>query len=456
MKYLGYYTCFFGGNDNYSCLIPPIPSESNDCYYFTNNQSIYDALNNTKWIRIFMNEIPIYNDDVLDAMSSKELRSCPHHFEILNNYEYLCWFDTKLKVFDSSVNNCIIRMNDSNKTVALTKHPYSDKYTSVWDEYNAAIQYEKYCKQKDNYNKYIKKQLESGFSEKIHVFYCGGFSIRKNSENVKDFNEFWFHNIKECGIEYQISLQFVEQKFSNIILELEYQETWKYFYECLNLDKPTFLFNKTNTFCVSVLSHQVRWEKQVDRFKCAGLDATRWLAATPENGQIVDNFWHWLTPLQKACSQSHLNIWKHLLNSNDLEYAFILEDDACFDFNWKQKMQQFFTDVNDPEWDMILLNASEPIEPINKWVKITEQYLTGGYILSKKGAKTMIQMFENNYAASDWMTSRLEVAGHSYSYFPWLIIQEGIETTVGSNVDADHQKVLRCLSEINYDINNYN
>ena len=65
-------------------------------------------------------------------------------------------------------------------------------------------------------------------------------------------------------------------------------------------------------------------------------------------------------------------------------------------------------------------------------------------------------MFENNYAVVDWMSSKLELNGHSYSYFPWLIIQEGIETTVGSNVDADHQKVLRCLSEINYDINNYN
>jgi GR25 family glycosyltransferase involved in LPS biosynthesis len=228
----------------------------------------------------------------------------------------------------------------------------------------------------------------------------------------------------------------------------------KYFINLKEVE-DNFIFNKTNTFCISAPSHEARWKKQEYRFKNTGLDAARWLAATPDNGQIVDKFCDWLKPLQKACSQSHLNIWKHLLNSNDLEYAFILEDDACFDFNWRQKMQQFFTDVNDPEWDMILLNASEPIEPINKWVKITEQYLTGGYILSKKGAKTMIQMFENNYAASDWMTSRLEVAGHSYSYFPWLIIQDGKESTISGNVDADHQKVLKCLSEINYGIENY-
>lgn len=449
MKFLAYYTCFFGGTNNYSCLIPPLPSETYDCYYFTNNQSIYDSLNNTKWIRIFMNEIPIYNDYILDTMSSKEIRSCPHHFEILNNYDYLCWFDTKLKVFESTVHNAISKMTELNKIIAMTKHPYSDKYNNVWDEYNTAIQHDKYYKQKDLYSSYIKKQLQSGFSEKINVFYCGGFSIRKNNKIVREFNEFWFTNIKECGIEDQISLQFVQQKFDNCILGLKYCENWKYFYE------PSFTFNKTNTFCISLLSNEERWNKMERRFKNTGLDSSRWMAATPDNRLIYDDFLDSLTPFQKACTQSHLHAWKHLANSTELEYALILEDDACFDVNWKQKLQQFFTDINDPEWDMILLNASESIEPRDKWVKVTEQYLCGGYILSKKGARIMLSMFENNCAMSDWMTTRLQLQGHSYSYFPWLIIKEGKETTIGSNIDADHQKVLRCLSEINYDIKNY-
>jgi len=227
-----------------------------------------------------------------------------------------------------------------------------------------------------------------------------------------------------------------------------------YFINCDQLT-DAISFNKTNTFCVSLLSNEERWIKMERRFKYAGLDAARWMAATPDNGLIYDNFWDSLKPLQKACTQSHLNIWKYLVKSKELEYVFILEDDACFDVNWKQKLQQFFTEVNDPEWDMILLNASEPVEPKEKWVKVTEQYLCGGYILSKKGAGNLINMFENNYGMSDWMTSRLQLQGHSYSYFPWLIIQEGKETTIGSNIDADHQKVLKCLSEINYDIHNY-
>jgi hypothetical protein len=64
-------------------------------------------------------------------------------------------------------------------------------------------------------------------------------------------------------------------------------------------------------------------------------------------------------------------------------------------------------------------------------------------------------MFENNYASSDWMTSRLQMRWNSYSYFPWLIIQEGDESTIGSGVEADHAKVIRCLKEANYSLENY-
>ena len=34
MVTLCFYTCYFGGNSNYSNLIPPIPSLQYDCYYF--------------------------------------------------------------------------------------------------------------------------------------------------------------------------------------------------------------------------------------------------------------------------------------------------------------------------------------------------------------------------------------------------------------------------------------
>ena len=64
-------------------------------------------------------------------------------------------------------------------------------------------------------------------------------------------------------------------------------------------------------------------------------------------------------------------------------------------------------------------------------------------------------MYESCYHTSDWMTSRLQLYGKSYCYFPWPIIQEGNESTICSGFELDHAKVLRCLDAINYSIDNY-
>ena len=53
------------------------------------------------------------------------------------------------------------------------------------------------------------------------------------------------------------------------------------------------------------------------------------------------------------------------------------------------------------------------------------------------------------------MTSRLQLHGHSYSYFPWLIIQEGKDSDIGSNLEADREKVLHCLNKIQYSLDHY-
>ena len=210
-----------------------------------------------------------------------------------------------------------------------------------------------------------------------------------------------------------------------------------------------FAFNNDNTFCINLTSNPTRWANIQKRFTSINLPVTHWPASTPND--LTDTFVTNLSPNQKACAQSHINIWRHIIQNN-LDYALILEDDACFD---KQFWDKLNTITPDPEWHMVVLNASEPMKEQNKWCRVYEQYLTGGYILSNNGAKIVLDIFANNFCASDWMTSRLELYNHSYSYFPWLIIQEGNESTIGSGVELDHKKVLKCLGDIGYSLDNY-
>jgi len=190
------------------------------------------------------------------------------------------------------------------------------------------------------------------------------------------------------------------------------------------------------------------------RFQTEKLEVFRWIASTPDT--LTDNFHSYLSPGERACAQSHIRIWRHMLE-NKLDYAFILEDDACLDKNGRTKLNDF--QIADPYWDLLLLNSSEPVEPNFVWMDVQEQYLTAGYILSQRGAVRLLQWFDGNFASSDWMTSRLQQNHHSYCYFPWLIIQEGLDSTLkktGETHDADHEKVVRCLKAIDYDLSNYN
>jgi len=223
----------------------------------------------------------------------------------------------------------------------------------------------------------------------------------------------------------------------------------------------SFLFDHTNTFCISV--NENRWKKMSRRFEYEGLDVMRWKAVLPD--ETVDVFFEGLNPLQRACAQSHINIWKYALESG-LEYVFIMEDDACFKIRWRDALAEIYNMLYDvtPEgegeefvisWDAIFLNASEPMPYMNSWGIVKEQYFGGGYILSKQGVKWLLDRFRAKYYSTDWMTTRLQERNMSYSYYPWLIIQEGKESTIGSGVDLDHAKVVRCLGQIDYSLDNY-
>jgi len=201
-----------------------------------------------------------------------------------------------------------------------------------------------------------------------------------------------------------------------------------------------FVIDSSNTFCISL---DVRWPRMSARLDQLGIECQRWNASTPDT--VVDRFAGYLNGGQRACGQSHVNVWRTIIERG-LDYAFILEDDAMFMTDWREKLDRL-SGVDDPEWDAAFLNASEPITPEDTWTVVREQYLTGAYIISRRGAQWLLGWYANEFAASDWMTSRLQSRGHSYSYFPCLVIQEGLDSTIGSGVEADHAKVVRCLGD---------
>jgi len=85
-------------------------------------------------------------------------------------------------------------------------------------------------------------------------------------------------------------------------------------------------------------------------------------------------------------------------------------------------------------------------------VKVTARALQ---TISKNGAHRLLDAFQGCFCSSDWMLTRLQLRGNSYCYFPWLIIQEGMDSTIRDDCSPDRDKVVRLLKEINYDLENY-
>lgn len=223
-------------------------------------------------------------------------------------------------------------------------------------------------------------------------------------------------------------------------------------------NKPSYnwKFDRNNTFCISLESATGRRQRMEERFGYFGMDVYFFCAACTTE-EFVGPFADYLSHGQRGCAQSHFNVWKHIVE-NQIPYALVLEDDAMFDKDWRRKLDEVYelTQGKGGTWDAIFLNCSEPIVPKDIWCKVTDQYLTGAYVVSLQGAGTLLAIvrdwFSGTLYGCDWTTTRLQSCENSWSYFPWLVIQEGRDSTIGSGFEADYAKVVRCLGAIGYNI----
>lgn len=222
---LAVYTCFFGTHTNWANRIPT-PLEGIDHYYFTNNPTTYEQLASTSWTRVWV-DLPMSDDNLVCAEQTKHLRCCPEEYPQLRRYSHVCWIDSKLTFTSrTAVFDLLDALDRSAAVWVFTRHPLP--YTDVWGEYHEAIKHEKYARQQDRYSHYIQSRLAMGYSEQIPQRVCCGFSLRKMCPLAFEIGKMWYREIQECGIEDQISFQFVHQRYEDAILMVPYQTGWSY------------------------------------------------------------------------------------------------------------------------------------------------------------------------------------------------------------------------------------
>jgi hypothetical protein len=214
---LAFYTCFYGDSDNPAYKIPALPSETYDCYYFSNNRDILQKLEGTKWIQVYDNK-QLSADVIQSCMQGKHVKAYPEDFEILTKYDYLCFLDSKLdKLSETFIENRIRKYFVEQNYALLLRHHINLK-GSVWNEFNESMNQDRYVKQRTRYVSYIQDQIRSGLQETTENHAQCGLLIRNMKHpNMHDLDKTWYSHILACGIQDQISFYFVKQLFAQDI-----------------------------------------------------------------------------------------------------------------------------------------------------------------------------------------------------------------------------------------------
>jgi hypothetical protein len=221
-KYLAFYTVFVGSDNNPSFMIPEVPSEKYESYYFTNNKNILKKIEDTKWIPVYL-EIDETDDEIYSCMKAKDVKILTHKFEQLRDYQYTCFLDSKLpKVSETIVQRLIYKFFILEDSAMALRRSNIVLEANVYKEFDESMKQSRYVRQAERYKEYIEEQKEKGFSTVTDDHFACGFIIRNmRHPKVKEINETWYEHLKNCGIQDQISFFFAKQKFNKIIKPID-------------------------------------------------------------------------------------------------------------------------------------------------------------------------------------------------------------------------------------------
>ena len=217
-KRLAYYSVFCGTDGNEASVVYDAPSKAFDCYFITDNENAFQSSKSRGWLSLRMPGEPS-DDDVGANMKCKDLRTRPHRYKFLLSYDYLVFIDSKIAkdVHDSRTLSVIQAMPSSAALVHRRHDLLQNPPFSVWQEFHLAMNQPRYKIQEAQTTRYINKKLQSGFRELKSTHLLGGYILRNmRHPNVTGIGEYWYQNILECGIEDQISLFFVHQRFHDL------------------------------------------------------------------------------------------------------------------------------------------------------------------------------------------------------------------------------------------------
>ena len=210
---IAFYSTFCGHERSMSLSVPvhAIPA---DFYFISNNPACLKIAQRLGWMPFHL-KIGLFDDPLISTHQAKIGKALPHLFHFLLDHEYSFYMDDKFK-FDATLISAAKELLLHRKSEFLASH-HRFLSGNVLFELAEAMGQARYFEQRKQTVDFMIRRLDEGYQLKMGSMFETGLILRQTGAAlVRQINEEWYQAILECGIECQISFNFIAQKYPEI------------------------------------------------------------------------------------------------------------------------------------------------------------------------------------------------------------------------------------------------
>jgi GR25 family glycosyltransferase involved in LPS biosynthesis len=302
----------------------------------------------------------------------------------------------------------------------------------------------------DYAHKYANKGYVSAFFEGIYCLHTGRLTSERDDESK--LNAYKLNN--------EIQFYGKENNSKTEIKESEIKEEIK-------TELPV-LDQKFKTYVINLDRRPDRWENfkknatEIDNYERFSAVDGKMIKNSSQLQQIFESNDYYMRRGMVGCLLSHVKIYTELINS-EYDYFTVLEDDVEFTPDFKNKYDNIMTQVN-KNWDLIFLGhhvrdinrqkdelVKDKIPVLTKrdayWSFLNSLGGTGGYIISKIGARKLLDFIDKNGGSSNGIDTLIQKSANDLDIYypnPHLIFTDCYrgDNNIDTDIQYDHSNDL--------------
>ena len=148
----------------------------------------------------------------IDRMKNNKV----HCMKISKKYDFTFYTDDKLIPNITKIENSIYELNNSNSCLGIRKHPFLKN--NILFEFGESMLQSRYKVEWEKTVEYINSEINNGYKLESQMYWTSAILRNMKHEDINLINETWYDHIQRCGIECQISFNFISQRFRSISL----------------------------------------------------------------------------------------------------------------------------------------------------------------------------------------------------------------------------------------------